>query len=408
MKKSIMVVGPVLSRSGYGEQARFALKSLKSFGEFEVFIHNIPWGQTGWIDHDHPFRAYVDERIEKTNDKADDFVADLSLQITVPNEFKMYCPINIGYTAGIETDRVDKNWIIAANMTDGLIVPSEHSAAVFKNTSALNEQGKSFSLEKKIKVVNYPFENKQSADLNLDLIKTKFNFLAVAQMSHRKNILNMIEWFCEEFQGDEEVGLVLKLYTKNCSTIDRHRTFNKIKSLLETASPDRQNSVYLLHGDLNPFEMNSLYKNKKIHAFLTTSHGEGFGLPIFEAAANGLIVIAPDWSGQKDFLYTPKRKKQNGKLVNKIEPCFVKLEFKIKKVEKPALWPGVINEDAQWAFPDKNSFKKAIRKVYKKPELFRPSAKVLAENIKKEFTFEKKSKEFIEAIQNFIKEKEKK
>ena len=30
MKKKILVKGPVLSQSGYGEQARFALRALKS------------------------------------------------------------------------------------------------------------------------------------------------------------------------------------------------------------------------------------------------------------------------------------------------------------------------------------------------------------------------------------------
>ena len=39
--------------------------------------------------------------------------------------------------------------------------------------------------------------------------------------------------------------------------------------------------VYLLHGDLNEEEMHSLYLDEKIHALVTLTHGEGFGLPIF-------------------------------------------------------------------------------------------------------------------------------
>ena len=64
MKKKILVVAPALSRSGYGEQARFAIKCLASApSEFEVFIQNIPWGRSGWIDNNHPDRSYIDERI---------------------------------------------------------------------------------------------------------------------------------------------------------------------------------------------------------------------------------------------------------------------------------------------------------------------------------------------------------
>ena len=62
MKKSILLVGPLLTRSGYGEQARFALRSLRSRPDlFEVFIKPITWGQTSWIIDDTPERRWIDE-----------------------------------------------------------------------------------------------------------------------------------------------------------------------------------------------------------------------------------------------------------------------------------------------------------------------------------------------------------
>ena len=39
MKKKILIRGPVLSQSGYGEQSRFALRALKSREDlFDIFI----------------------------------------------------------------------------------------------------------------------------------------------------------------------------------------------------------------------------------------------------------------------------------------------------------------------------------------------------------------------------------
>ena len=39
MKKNIILKGPVLTRSGYGEQARFALRSLRSREDlYNIFI----------------------------------------------------------------------------------------------------------------------------------------------------------------------------------------------------------------------------------------------------------------------------------------------------------------------------------------------------------------------------------
>ena len=67
MKKKVILVGPVLTRSGYGEQARFALRALKSRPDlFEVFIKPLKWGQTSWITEDTPERRWIDEPIEKT------------------------------------------------------------------------------------------------------------------------------------------------------------------------------------------------------------------------------------------------------------------------------------------------------------------------------------------------------
>ena len=120
-----------------------------------------------------------------------------------------------------------------------------------------------------------------------------FNFLLMAQMGPRKNVANTIKWFIEEFK-DEEVGLVVKTnMSKNC-LMDREKTFNDFKMLVRSLPP-RKCKVYLLHGDMDDDEIHSLYIHPQIKSLLTLTHGEGFGLPIFEAAYSGLPVIAPGW-----------------------------------------------------------------------------------------------------------------
>ena len=406
MKKSILVVGPALSRSGYGEQTRFALRCLATRPElFDVYIENIPWGKTGWIDNNHPEREYIDSKIVELGKKEKDFRADLSLQVTIPNEFKIYSPINIGYTAAVETDRVDHNWLISSNMMNGLIVVSQHAANSFKNTKSATETDNLITLNVPLTVVNYSYEDHPPADLDLSGIKTEFNFLAVAQISHRKDIYNTIKWFLEEFEEDSDVGLILKVYSKNCSMIDRYRTLNKIKTFMGAITEKAQCKVYLLHGDLSPGQMAALYKNKKINAFITTAHGEGFGLPIFEAATNAIPVLSPDCGGQRDFLYAPRKKREKGKLVRKVKACFIKLGHKVGPVAKEAIWPEVINADAQWAHVEGNSCKKSMRKIRENPGIYHSQAKDLAKNIKEKFSFEQKSQEFVKAIMAYAENK---
>ena len=116
MRKKIIVKAPALSRSGYGEQSRFALRALRSRDDlFDIYLVNIPWGHTGMITENDEERQWIDQTILKTSMPGQEISYDMSLQITVPNEFEQMAPVNIGYTAGIETTKVAPEWIAKCN-----------------------------------------------------------------------------------------------------------------------------------------------------------------------------------------------------------------------------------------------------------------------------------------------------
>jgi len=75
-----------------------------------------------------------------------------------------------------------------------------------------------------------------------------------------------------------------------------------------------------------------------------------------------------------------------------------KIDFTLKEVGEELSWPGVIEKDAKWAFPLEESIRSSMRKVKKEYGVFKSLAKTLQEEISKNHTFEIKSKEFIEAI----------
>ena len=201
MKKKVLVVAPALSRSGYGEQARFALRSLRSREDlYDIFIQPLKWGETSWLCDTNEERAWIDQQIEKTISyvqQGGQF--DLSVQVTSPNEFEPMAATNIGYTAGIETTRVAPEWLQQSNNMDKLIVVSNHSKNVFMNSTAVainnetNEKIEDYRITVPIDVVNYPvkvYENLPEIDLQLDY---DFNFLVVSQMGIRKNIQKTIQ-----------------------------------------------------------------------------------------------------------------------------------------------------------------------------------------------------------------------
>lgn len=393
-----MVVGPCLSQSGYGYQTRFALKALRSREDlFDIYIQPIPWGQTGWLWEDNEFRRWMDERITATQVAIHQkqLSIEMSLQVTIPNEWKKMAPINIGYTAGIETTKVSPNWLQKGNEeVDKIIVVSTHSKMVYEETkaTATNQQtGQevSYKLEKAVEVVNYCVEHHDASpidNLNLDL---DFNFLAMSQWSPRKNFENTIKWWVEEFI-DQEVGLVIKTNVRANNLIDRHHTEDKIKELL-LKYPDRKCKIYLLHGDLTSNQIHGLYQHPKIKAFINIAHGEGFGLPLFEAAQHGLPIVTIGWSGQLDYLC------HNG--VN----LFQEVDYTLQPIQKEAVWPGVIEGDSMWAFADQGSYKMSLRKVYKKW----PDAKNRADELKSLIHQKFNSKEIYQQFCNhFYDEKE--
>jgi glycosyltransferase involved in cell wall biosynthesis len=163
-----------------------------------------------------------------------------------------------------------------------------------------------------------------------------------------------------------------------------------IKNLIPNEE-DIKCKVYLLHGDMTEDEMHSLYQHSKIKAMISLSHGEGFGLPLFEAAYSGLPVIAPDFSGQVDFLNAPvqstSKKKKNKKILKQM---FANVEYTIGDVPESAVWDGVIEKGTKWAYPTEGSYKLRLRQVRNNYDKWLKKALYLKEWILEEFEWDKK------------------
>ena len=405
MRKNILLKGPILSRSGYGEQARFALRSLRKHEDkFSIFVINTQWGGTGWVCNDDEERRYIDFLIEKTFHHIQDKQSfDMSLQVTIPNEWEKISPMDVGYTAGIETNKISPTWIEKSKVVDKIIVTSDHSKNVFLDTTydMMNNQTKqkvgTVRCQTPIETVGYPVKQIIKEKLNLDL-KTDFNFLVVSQWGPRKNIGSTISWFVEKFKDNPDVGLVVKGFFRNNCNMDREGSENAIKNLVPK---DAKCKVYLLHGDLTDGEMSDLYTNKKIKGLISLSHGEGYGLPLFEAAYSGLPVITTNWSGQCDFLNMPEKVRKKGskkKTETVIKPMFCEVEYTLGPIQPEAVWDGVLQADSMWCYADKESYQRVLEDFVSNYSKYQDMASKLKEWVKTEFEAEKQYDAFANAV----------
>lgn len=225
---------------------------------------------------------------------------------------------------------------------------------------------------------------------------TKFNFLTVGlgldkQIGEdRKNISSLIKWFCERFKDDKEVGLIVKASLINNSLMDFELLRRRIEEIKRSTGAGEFPRVHILHGRMSDHEMATLYKHPDVKAYVTLTHGEGFGLPIIEAAACGLPVIATDWSGHLDFLNIDGKKR------------FVPVEFELKEIPQSAVWDGVMERGTRWASVKEEDAKLKMKKVvlsYDKPKEW---AEELAKHVQSNFSLEKVSFNLVKTIVDFL------
>lgn len=366
----VLLRAPLLTLSGYGVHSRQIFEWLKEKEEIDLDVECLNWGMTPWIinaEHEQGLIGKIMSCSRKLNPPY-----DVTFQVQLPDEWNPDLGnYNIGISAVVETDKCNPEWITRCNLMDEIIVPSEFTKNVLLNTGLL---------KKKVTVIPEWFNQnipKQDNEIKLPL-KTDFNFLVISQLNSqnpqddRKNIYNTIKWLCEEFKGDSNVGIVLKTNLGRGTTLDKNLTKNLLHQMVTSFGKQTFPKIYLLHGSMKNEEIAQIYHDKKIKCFVGATRGEGFGLPIIDAAAAGMPVVATNWSGHLDFL----------------KDSFSKVDYDLVEIRKEKADNRIFFEGFKWADPKESDFRKKVRSVYKNYN----EHKLIAQNLKQIINEEYSSK----------------
>jgi glycosyltransferase involved in cell wall biosynthesis len=213
-------------------------------------------------------------------------------------------------------------------------------------------------------------------------VPEKFAFLSVGQWTKggygedRKDLGKTIKLFYETFANKKKrPALIMKTSGATYSILDKEDILKKINTIKSNFPLDwKLPNVYVLHGDLSGEEMNYLYNHPKIKAFVSFTHGEGYGRPLQEATMTGLPVIATNWSGHVDFLDEEKSLLLGGEMV---------------RVPKSAVWNDIIIPESQWFNVDELRAGKALLYCFENEYEVKNKGKSLMGINRKKFTHKK-------------------
>mgnify|MGYP003867741311 CR=1 FL=1 len=366
MMTHVHIKGPLLSISGYGVHARQIARWAFS-QDFKVTTDITRWGNTPWYTNREECDGLVGQIMETSTPLTTK--PDYSFQIMLPNEWNAsIAKKNFGVSAVVEADKCSKHWVDACLRMDHVIVPSEFAKRCLVNTGLKS---------KRVTVIPESYIDSCVQDpVELSIkFETPENYLIFGQLSgdyetDRKNTATTIALFCDLFQDNPDVGLIVKTNSGSNSSVDRYITSRMLKNILSQVRKGPFPKVYFLHGYLNDKEVSSLYKHPKVKGLISLTHGEGFGLPLLEAAACGLPVCATNWSAHTEFLNLGDWTKVKGRL----EP-----------VPQRKLDQNIWVDGARWANCDISEARKSITSFVLGEK---PDSQTLQAKIKNKYSFE--------------------
>lgn len=384
--KTVVLRAPVLTMSGYGTHSRQVFKWLKT-KDVNIKTQPVYWGLTPWLVNPESLNGLVGEIMKTCSPVASQ--PDVSFQVQLPNEWDPnLAKYNVGITAAVEATFCNPAWVSACNKMDKIIVPSKFTKQCLQNSGKITTE---------IDVVPESFydcllseEDNKKIDIKFS---TDFNFLIFGQITgadaftDRKNTFFTIKWLCEEFSKNKDVGIIIKTNLGRNSSLDRKNTLNVMRQLLNEVRQGDFPKFYLLHGNLETEEIKSLYQHEKVKALVTATRGEGYGLPLLEASAAELPVLATDWSGHLDFLGKGK---------------FISFNYDLQEVPQGKVDGKIFMPGSKWANVREKDFKKKVRKFYEMPSKPKEWAKDLSKIIKKDFSQQKINELYSESLKNLL------
>jgi GT2 family glycosyltransferase/glycosyltransferase involved in cell wall biosynthesis len=280
--------GPLVGRSGYAGAGRGLLQAAEVAGV--------------------PLLAYMGDQAEEGLEPPDlhvpaqDFVPGIVVSHAppvLPNGTRVWERTSIGLGLPVigatcfETQGLPTSWVEACNSVREVWVPSSFNLRTFADAGVDPER---------LHVVPYPVDTRRLRHEPRERDpEAPVSFLSIFEWTWRKGWDVLLQAWAEEFAHDERVRLTVVTYRGHGAAGEGSVVDQAVGHLQSLGhDPERIADLQLVLEPVAFKEMPDLYRSAD--ALVLPSRGEGAGMPVLEAAACGVPVIATDWGGYEELM----------------------------------------------------------------------------------------------------------
>jgi len=273
----------------------------------------------------------------------------------------------IGYTM-LETTGVPKEWVDGCNKLDELWVPTEFNKWTFRRSGV------------KVPINVMPLGlvdiNYFNPEIKGEPIPEVFTFLSIFEWGERKSPETLLRAFNRAFRASDPVVLICKY-----SNRDPGVNPSAIVSGLGL-DPEGGRIIYSENETTPYYQVAQLYRSA--NCFVLPTRGEGWGMPILEAMACGVPVIASYWSAQQAFLDEDNSYPLQVSLTPAEAKCPYYLGF-------------------EWALPDEQHLVKLLRQVYLNQDEAAAKGRQAASDVAQYWSLDKSTERMAERVATIYK-----
>ena len=278
----------IRTKTMFGTTHSWAVTMRSLCGEFSNLGHNLYIESTNG-------NSFVPEELllGPSHCESPDIDICYTLPRNFPSRFKEASKLKLAIY-NYESSILPESWLDKAGCVDYILPSSNFSKNIFV------ENG--WPEDKCIVIphgVNRDLFSKQTPGSSLKTNKS-FKFLNISIPHYRKNIFTLVDSYYSAFTDKDDVCLVIKTSLRKPNS-NHPFECDVVKEILKAQKIHSKRSLPQIEIVEKKYDdISCLYND--CNALVSASSSEGFGLPLLEALAAKMIVIAPNCSGQTDFL----------------------------------------------------------------------------------------------------------